>query len=88
VRDRCNAPSGGATAIRGRALLDKIPQITVPTVLVAGALDIRTRFVGHGDKLVAAIAQTTLVELGAAHLSPIENPQGFALAIRRFAVQD
>jgi len=80
--------AGCAAAIRDMALLDEISQITVPTLLVVGAVDISTPFVGHGDKIAAAITQTTLVELDTAHLPPIENPQGFAEAITRFAGQD
>jgi 3-oxoadipate enol-lactonase/4-carboxymuconolactone decarboxylase len=79
--------AGCAAAIRDMALLDKISQITLPTLLVAGAQDISTPFIGHGDRIAAAIEQTTVVELNTAHLPPIEDPSGFAQAVVRFAGQ-
>jgi 3-oxoadipate enol-lactonase/4-carboxymuconolactone decarboxylase len=77
--------AGCAAAIADMALLDAISRITVPTLLIAGALDVSTPFLGHGDKIAAAIGQASVVQLDTAHLPPIEDPGGFAQVIARFA---
>jgi 3-oxoadipate enol-lactonase/4-carboxymuconolactone decarboxylase len=77
--------AGCAAAIRDMALLDAICGITTPTLVIAGALDVSTPFLGHGDKIAAAIGQASVVQLDTAHLPPIEDPSGFAQVIAQFA---
>jgi 3-oxoadipate enol-lactonase/4-carboxymuconolactone decarboxylase len=79
--------AGCAAAIRDMALLGKISRIAAPTLLITGARDLSTPFVGHGDKIAAAIAQASVVQLDTAHLPPIEDSDGFAQVIARFALR-
>jgi 3-oxoadipate enol-lactonase/4-carboxymuconolactone decarboxylase len=76
--------SGCAAAIRDMALIDRLPAIAVPTLIVAGDRDTSTPFAGHGEHLAAAIARSQVVHLDAAHLAPIETPAALACALRRF----
>ena len=76
--------AGAGAAIRDMALIDRLPSLAVPTLVVAGERDTSTPFVDHGSRIVDAVpgAMTTHVE--AAHLAPIEAPAEVATAIRRF----
>lgn len=68
------------------ALIDRLPSLTVPTLVVAGDRDTSTPFAGHGEHLAAAIPQAKVVHLDAAHLAPIESPATLAAALRSFAL--
>lgn len=76
--------AGAAAAIRDMALADRLAEIAVPTLIVAGTRDTSTPFEGHGDQLVARIAGAALVRLESAHLAPIEAPAALAAAVRAF----
>jgi 3-oxoadipate enol-lactonase / 4-carboxymuconolactone decarboxylase len=76
--------AGAGAAIRDMNLIERLPAIKQPTLVVAGDRDTSTPFVGHGELLAAAIPATDVVHLEAAHLAPIEAPAALAAALRRF----
>lgn len=76
--------AGAAAAVRDMKLIDRLPALAVPTLVVTGDRDISTPFAGHGEHLVAAIANARLVHLDSAHLAPLEAPAALAVTLRRF----
>ncbi|MDR6954856.1 3-oxoadipate enol-lactonase/4-carboxymuconolactone decarboxylase [Ancylobacter sp. 3268] len=78
--------AGAAAAIRDMELLDRLPELGVPTLVVTGDRDVSTPFAGHGERLVADIPGAVHVRLDCAHLAPIEAPAGLAAAFRDFLV--
>jgi pimeloyl-ACP methyl ester carboxylesterase len=63
---------------------DLLAQVTVPALLLWGRLDVRSPL-GVARQFAAAIPDTTLVVLdGCGHMSNLEDPGGFAEAVRRF----
>ena len=80
--------AGAGAAIRDMALIDRLPQLAVPTLVVAGDRDTSTPFAGHGERIAAAIPNASVVHLDAAHLAPIEAPGALAAVLTRFLVPD
>lgn len=76
--------AGAGAAIRDMKLLDRLPGIAVPTLVVAGDRDISTPFDPHGATLANAIPGAVVRHLDAAHLAPIEAPAALAAELRRF----
>lgn len=76
--------AGCGAAIRDMALIERLPGIGVPVLVVAGDRDTSTPYAGHGEHLVAAIPGAQVVHLDAAHLAPIESPAALASALTRF----
>lgn len=76
--------AGCGAAIRDMALIERLPGIGVPALVVAGDRDTSTPYAGHGEHLVAAIPGAQVVHLDAAHLAPIESPAALASALTRF----
>jgi 3-oxoadipate enol-lactonase/4-carboxymuconolactone decarboxylase len=76
--------SGCGCAIRDMALIDRLPTLDLPTLIVAGDRDTSTPFKGHGERLAAAIPGATVAHLDAAHLAPIEAPGALADVLIRF----
>ncbi|HEX7871622.1 MAG TPA: 3-oxoadipate enol-lactonase [Sphingobium sp.] len=76
--------AGAGAAIRDMALADRIAAIAVPTLVVTGAVDISTPYVGHGEYLVAGIDGARHASVAGAHLPPIEAPAELAVALRGF----
>lgn len=74
--------AGCAAAIRDMDLLDRLPEIAVQTLVIAGEQDRGTPFAGNGDRIVAAIPGATSVILPTAHLACSEAPEALPL---RFA---
>lgn len=66
--------AGAGAAIRDMALIDRLPTLTLPVLIVAGDRDTSTPFAGHGERIAAAIPQAEVAHLDAAHLAPIEAP--------------
>jgi 3-oxoadipate enol-lactonase len=63
---------------------DTLPTITVPTLVIAGDVDVITPPV-DARALTAAIPGARLVVIPkAGHLSPLENPRAFNAAVRTF----
>jgi len=76
--------AGCGAAIRDMALLERLPAIAAPTLVVTGAKDLATPYEGHGERIVAAVANTRHVEIGGAHLPSLEAPTALAGAVRDF----
>ena len=76
--------AGCGAAIRDMALINRLPAIAMPTLVVAGDRDISTPFAGHGERIVAALPDARVVHLDAAHLAPIETPAALAATFRDF----
>lgn len=76
--------AGCGAAIRDMAVIERLPGIAVPTLVVAGDRDTSTPFAGHGEHIAAAIPGATIVHLDAAHLAPIETPAALAATVRAF----
>ncbi|RZT46218.1 4-carboxymuconolactone decarboxylase /3-oxoadipate enol-lactonase [Sphingomonas sp. BK036] len=76
--------AGCGAAIRDMAVIERLPGIAVPTLVVAGDRDTSTPFAGHGEHIAAAIPGATIVHLDAAHLAPIETPAALAATVRGF----
>ena len=80
--------AGAAAAIRDMLLIERLPSIVAPTLVVAGKLDISTPFEGHGDRIAATIPGARPVHLDTAHLAPLEAPAVLAATMRQFVLGD
>lgn len=76
--------AGCCAAIRDMDLLDRIAQITAPTLIIAGNKDVATPFEGHGSEIRKRIAQAAVSMMPAAHLAPVEKPDLFAALVTDF----
>ncbi|MBD8737212.1 bifunctional 3-oxoadipate enol-lactonase/4-carboxymuconolactone decarboxylase PcaDC [Sphingomonas sp. CFBP 13706] len=76
--------AGCGAAIRDMAVIDRLPEIGMPMLVVAGDRDTSTPFAGHGERIVAAVPDAHVVHLDAAHLAPIETPAALAATLRAF----
>jgi 3-oxoadipate enol-lactonase len=76
--------AGCAAAIRDMDLLRRLPDLEMPTLVIAGDRDASTPFDGHGSRIAQAIAGSRTVHLEAAHLAPVEAPVSLASAISTF----
>ena len=73
--------AGCGAAIRDMTLAGRIHAITCEALVVTGSRDTSTPFVGHGDYLLAHLPNARHVELEAAHLAPLEDPDALTRAI-------
>lgn len=80
--------AGAGAAIRDMALIDSLPGLTLPVLVVAGDRDISTPFAGHGERIVAAIPGATVAHIDAAHLAPVEAPTALATLLIDFLKYD
>jgi 3-oxoadipate enol-lactonase/4-carboxymuconolactone decarboxylase len=78
---------GCGAAIRDMALLERLPAITAPTLVLTGAKDVATPFEGHAERIVAAVPNARHLEIDGAHLPSLEAPAAFAGAIRGFLAE-
>lgn len=78
---------GCGAAIRDMALLDRLPEITAPTLVLTGAKDVATPFEGHADRIVSAVPGARHGEVESAHLPSLEAPAAFAGAVRDFLAE-
>ena len=76
--------AGCCAAIRDMNHLPLLADIRVPTLVIAGDLDVSTPWFGHGEVLATAIPEARSVRLDAAHLSNVERPSGFNAALLAF----
>jgi 3-oxoadipate enol-lactonase/4-carboxymuconolactone decarboxylase len=76
--------AGCCAAIRDMDMVAELPRITVPVLVVCGALDVSMPWTGHGDVLAAGIGDVRVAHLQAAHLSNIEAPRSFSAALAEF----
>jgi 3-oxoadipate enol-lactonase / 4-carboxymuconolactone decarboxylase len=68
--------AGACAAVRDMDLLDRLPQIAVPTTVVVGSRDVATP-PAMGEAIAAAIPGARLVALDCAHLPHSEDPPAF-----------
>jgi 3-oxoadipate enol-lactonase/4-carboxymuconolactone decarboxylase len=76
--------AGCGAAIRDMRLSGQLGEISVPTLVIAGAKDVSTPFEGHGAVLAARIAGSEVHMLQTGHLACLEDPGGFAGALWPF----
>lgn len=76
--------AGCGAAIRDMALLEGLPAIAAPTLVITGARDAATPYEGHGERIVAAVPGARHVQIGGAHLPSLEAPAALAGAVRDF----
>lgn len=75
---------GCGAAIRDMALLERLADITAPTLVITGAKDVASPFQGHAERIVAAVSGARHVQIDGAHLPSLEAPKAFAGAVRNF----
>ena len=75
--------AGCCAAIRDMWLLDRLPAITAPTLVISGTEDIATPHEAHGARIAAAIPSAVSTLLPTAHLPALEDARALAAAIRR-----
>jgi len=73
--------SGCGAAIRDMALIDRLGDIDVPTLVVIGTLDQATPLAGNGEFILAGIAGSAMAEVPGAHLSPLGAPRELAAVL-------
>jgi 3-oxoadipate enol-lactonase len=73
--------AGCGAAIRDMALMDRLPDITAPTVVIVGRDDVSTPLAGNGDELLKRIPDATLEETGGPHITPMEDPEGVSAVL-------
>jgi 3-oxoadipate enol-lactonase len=79
--------SAACAAVRDAHLKPLIPGISVPALIITGALDVSTRPL-QSEELHGAIQGSKLVVFHeAAHLSNLEQPAMFTSAVRRFLAE-
>lgn len=81
------SPEGYAaccTAISSVDMMDRLPRLLQPTLVINGRLDTATPPAEHGDRIVAALPNARTVTLESGHISAVEQPEAFAAAIRGF----
>jgi 2-succinyl-6-hydroxy-2,4-cyclohexadiene-1-carboxylate synthase len=84
-----NRPAGLANSLRGMgagsqpSLWERLPELSIPVLLLAGELD--EKFVAINQEMAAVIPQASLVILpGAGHIVHLEQPQPYREAVARF----
>jgi 3-oxoadipate enol-lactonase / 4-carboxymuconolactone decarboxylase len=80
--------AGCCSAIRDMDHSQILKDIRVPTLVIAGDHDVSTPWTGHGELLARDIPGAKVVRLPAAHLSNIERPHSFTMALFEFLRPD
>ncbi|WP_277983291.1 3-oxoadipate enol-lactonase [Sphingomonas faeni] len=80
--------AGACAAIRDMSVIERLPSLKLPTLVIAGDRDTSTPFAGHGERIAAAVPHATVVHCDAAHLAPIEAPAAVAGALVTFLTRD
>ena len=75
---------GCCAALRDFDFLQSLPEIRVPTMVIAGDKDVATPWAGNGEILAREIGGARSVRLPAAHLANLESPRAFLAAIFSF----
>ncbi len=76
---------GSAAAIRDMDVLHGLPQVTAPTLIIAGEFDIATPYEGHADRIAAAMPAASVEFLPTGHLACMERPELFANCVLALA---
>jgi 3-oxoadipate enol-lactonase/4-carboxymuconolactone decarboxylase len=72
------------SAIRDMDHTALLREIRTPTLVISGDHDVSTPWTGHGEILAREIPGAKAVRLDAAHLSNIERPRSFTMALFEF----
>jgi 3-oxoadipate enol-lactonase/4-carboxymuconolactone decarboxylase len=76
--------AGCCAAIREMDHTSVLRKIRVPTLVIIGDRDVSTLGAGHGEVLAREIPGARVVHLPTAHLSNIERPRSFTMALLEF----
>jgi len=76
--------AGCCSAIRDVDHRGQLGRIKVSTLVIAGNKDVSTPWEGHGEVLARGILGAKSVRLPAAHLSNLERPRSFTVALLEF----
>ena len=76
--------AGCCAALRDADNNASLQKINVPTLVIAGDRDVSTPWQGHGEVLARGIPGARAVHLPAAHLSNLERPRSFSMALLEF----
>ena len=71
-------------AISGLDVKNRLPAITLPTLVVVGSLDEATPPATGGEPIAAAIPGAKLASLPTGHISPLERPDALAALLADF----
>jgi 3-oxoadipate enol-lactonase/4-carboxymuconolactone decarboxylase len=75
---------GCCAALRDFDYRESAAKIRVPTLVIAGDRDVSTPWEGHGQVLANNIPGARVLRLAAAHLSNLERPRSFTVALLDF----
>jgi len=76
--------AGCCAAVRDMDNRPLLGKLRMPTLVIVGDQDASTPWEGHGDVLARDIAGAKVVRLPTAHLSNIEKPRSFSMAVLEF----
>lgn len=76
--------SGCCAALRDFDYTQSVGKIRIPTLVIAGDRDVSTPWEGHGQVLAHSIPGARALRLVAAHLSNLERPRSFTVALLDF----
>jgi 3-oxoadipate enol-lactonase / 4-carboxymuconolactone decarboxylase len=76
--------TGCCAALRDVDHTPRLKEIRVPTLVIVGDRDVSTPWEGHGEILAREIPQARALHLPAAHLSNLERPRSFTVALLDF----
>ena len=76
--------AGCCAALRDTDYTQLLREIRVPTLVIAGERDVSTPWAGYGEILARDIPGARVIHLRAAHLSNIERPRAFTMALLEF----
>jgi 3-oxoadipate enol-lactonase len=76
--------AGCCSAIRDMDHTEGLAKIKVPTLVIVGDHDVAAPWAGHGEILARSIPDAKAVHLPSAHISNIEEPRKFTVALLEF----
>ena len=76
--------AGCCAAIRETDMRARLHEISTPTLIICGTLDVGMPWTGHSEVMANAIAGSVAVRLPAAHISNLETPRAFSAALHAF----
>jgi len=78
--------AGCCAAIRDMDHSFVLSSIRVPTLVISGDLDVSMPWDSHASRMVDSIAGARVLRLPAAHISNLEKPRSFSVALLEFLV--
>ena len=76
-----------AAALASLSLTARLPEITLPTLVVAGEFDAATPPATGAEPIAAAIPGARLVRLPTGHLAPLEQPAALAALLLELSLR-